>query len=65
MFYSPQAAEEVDFDEAALLRMQGCTVTLQEIAACFASLKPGEAEASLWEFLRPDDRYDGLVFMSH
>ena len=46
-----QAAEEVDFDEAALLRMQGCTVTLQEIAASFASLKAGEAEANFWEFL--------------
>ena len=42
---------KVDFDESALLRMQGCTVTLQEIAASFASLKAGEAEASLWMFL--------------
>jgi hypothetical protein len=49
MSYPPQAAEEVDFDESALLRMQGCTVPLQEIAASFASLKAGEAEASLWE----------------
>lgn len=42
-----EAAEEVDFDESALLRMQGCTVTLQEIAASFASLKAGEAEARM------------------